>query len=70
MMHSEVRPAALEVLELKDEDIGEFMRRMIATKRLTPLVQTLNNDILDGSTELADAALRAFARMGFVDEAA
>lgn len=68
MMHSEVRPAALEVLDLKEEEISDFLRGLIASKRLTPLVQTLNRDLLEGSAELAEAARTALKRLGFIDD--
>ncbi|WP_424971350.1 hypothetical protein [Dinoroseobacter sp. S76] len=69
-MQHDIRSSAADVLALGDEDIGEFLRDQIAHKRLSALVHTLNEEILEGSAEMANAAARALARLGFVDEVA
>ena len=68
MMHNQIQVAAVEVLELKDDDVGEYLRELLARKRLSSLVQSLNKDVLDGSAEVAEVARRALHRLGFVDE--
>ncbi|URF47398.1 hypothetical protein [Dinoroseobacter shibae] len=70
MIHENFHTDAAAVLALKDDDIGEFLREQIARKRLSQLVQSLNNDVLDGSAEAAQAARRALSRLGFVDDRA
>ncbi|WP_165927628.1 hypothetical protein, partial [Halomonas marinisediminis] len=68
--HDNFHTDAAAVLALKDDDIGASLREQIARKRLSQLVQSLNNDVLDGSAEAAQAARRALSRLGFVDDRA
>ncbi|WP_424965520.1 hypothetical protein [Dinoroseobacter sp. S375] len=69
-MQQDIRPAATDILALGDDDIGEFLRDLIAQKRLSDLVHGLNEEILEGTAEMAQAAARALTRLGFVDELA
>lgn len=66
MMTENLPVAATDILEIRDEQIEETIYRMIAQKRLSPLMESLNQDILDGSAEVAQRARDALARLGFI----
>jgi hypothetical protein len=68
MMHDDFHTDAAKVLAIRDDDIGEFLREQIARKRLSQLVRTLNQDVLDGTADAAGVAKRALSRLGFIDE--
>lgn len=54
------------ILALKEEEIGEFIREAMTSKRLSAIVHDLNTRLLHGAPEERGKAEEALARLGFV----
>jgi hypothetical protein len=53
------------ILDLREDDICDFMRDAMNSKRLSQIVKDLNDLLLDGAPEQKAKASQALSRLGF-----
>ncbi|WP_425091833.1 hypothetical protein [Tropicimonas sp. S265A] len=54
------------ILSLREEEVAEFLRDAMTSKRLSTIVKHLNSELLDGAPESKEKASAALTRLGFV----
>lgn len=62
-------PRSEDILAVAQENVAAFIRDQASTRRLTPIIRSLNQDLLDGDMASRDMAARALAHLGFVEHA-
>lgn len=55
-----------KVLSLREEEVGDFLRDAIHSKRLSIIVKQLNSELLDGAPDNKAQASDALNRLGFI----
>ncbi len=53
------------VLSLQEEEVGEFVRDAMSSKRLSGIVKDLNSNLLYGEPDQKALATEALNRLGF-----
>ncbi|GAA5073110.1 hypothetical protein KUV65_12225 [Maritalea mobilis] len=62
-------PRSEEILAVAKENVAAFIRDQASTRSLTPIIRTLNDDLLSGDETARDMAARALAHLGFLERA-
>ena len=68
MMKNAVEPstAAQRIHNLRDDEVGDFVKRSIAEHRLSPMMKELNAAVLSENPGRRADAEAALARIGFL----